>query len=318
MKHIFVINPVSGQGKTKKYFEPEIDEYFKDKNLEYSVHLTDGPLDATNFVRKTSESGEEIRFYACGGDGTLFEVVNGAYGFPNVEVASIPLGSANDFLRLFGTREDFLDLDAQVNGKAIKIDLIKCGDKVAINQCSMGFDAEACYNQAKFKKLPGVSGRMAYTMSTLYCLMKKTKNNFEIQIDDNKPVKATVMFSLAGNSRWYGGGYKCVPYAIPDDGLLDFVIVRTMPRRKLITRVGKYKRGEHPTWKETTYMRGKKMRVHSDQPATVNRDGECRKENDITFEVIEGGIKFSLPTTAKYKLPEDEGYIIKDQKLVLK
>jgi hypothetical protein len=58
------------------------------------------------YVKNRAASGEEIRFYACGGDGTLYDVVNGAFGFKNVQVAVIPLGSGNDFIRLFGTKDE--------------------------------------------------------------------------------------------------------------------------------------------------------------------------------------------------------------------
>ena len=93
------------------------------------------------------------------------------------------LGSGNDFARLFGKREDLTSLDSQVNGIVHKLDLIKCGDKVAVNQCSMGIDAEVCAKQAYFKKIPLITGEAAYTASLLYCLGKRLNSEFKITVE---------------------------------------------------------------------------------------------------------------------------------------
>lgn len=137
----------------------------------------------------------------------------------------LPLGSGNDFIRLFGTQEQFLNIDAQVNGTALELDCIKCGDKIAINQCSMGVDAEVCAKQAAFKKLPFMKGDMAYTAAAVYCVFRKLNNEFTVSIDGGEPKKMTLLFCVGANSRWYGGGYKAAPLAVPDDGVLDFIVV---------------------------------------------------------------------------------------------
>ena len=92
-------------------------------------------------MRKTAaESSERLRFYACGGDGTLGEVVNGAAGQVNAEVGLIPIGTGNDFVRNFADAGDFFDIEAQVMGEARAIDLIKCNDRYGINVVNVGFD----------------------------------------------------------------------------------------------------------------------------------------------------------------------------------
>ena len=193
-----------------------------------------------------------------------------------------------------------MDIGAQIDGTAIKIDAIKCGDRIAVNQCSMGFDAEVCSKQADFKKLPWLTGESAYTASLFYCLKSKTSNRFTITIDDGEPITDNFVFAFCGNSRFYGGGYQAAPYAVPDDGLLDFSIVKAMKLPRLITQVGNYKKGRHYKWPETTYVRGKKMTVHSDTPASVNVDGECDLVTDSTFEIIPSAYSFVIPTTSSY------------------
>ena len=123
MKHVFIINPRAGKGKALGVIRPQIESYIQEHGLDAEIHVPDSPHAAQEFIRAEASKGEPVRFYACGGDGTLFEAVNGAFGHPNAEVAVLPLGSGNDFIRLFGTPEQFLNVDAQVNGTPIELDI---------------------------------------------------------------------------------------------------------------------------------------------------------------------------------------------------
>lgn len=301
MKHIFVINPAAGQGKILDQIKPKIEEICKKYELDYEIFITQKRGDGIDFVKERSASGEELRFYACGGDGTVYEVVNGAYGFKNVQIAVIPLGSGNDFIRLFGTKEECLVLDDVVNGVPVEFDLIKCGDEIAINQCSMGMDAEVCAMQGKIKKYPLVTGEGAYYIGCLYAIAKKFKNHFTVTIDDGEPFEKDCLFCFCGNSRWYGGGFMAAPLALPDDGLLDVVIVESnMSRLKLLTILNKYKRGEHLDWDITTFIRAKKVVIHSDKPSAVNVDGETQYVTDTSFELIEKGMVCVIPRKSQF------------------
>lgn len=317
MKHIFIVNPAAGKGSAAKRIIPEIEAYFeKHKDLSWEIYQTKAPGDGKMYAETVAKTGEAVRFYACGGDGTLYEVVNGAYKYPNAAVGIIPLGSGNDFARVFGGSEKLFDIDAQVNGETVPFDLIDAGGHVAINQCSMGLDAEVCAKQAYFKKLPGVGGEFAYTLALFYCLFRRLKSEFKVVIDDKETYEGTMLFSLCANGRWYGGGYKGAPKAVPNDGLLDFVMVRkTVGRLKLVGLVGKYKRGEHLGWDFTTFVLGKKMQIFSKKPAAVNVDGECEYVEESTFRILEGVLPVIVPDMAAYRTtvgePETETALLK-------
>lgn len=91
------------------------------------------------------------------------------------------------------------------------------------------------------------------------------------------------------------------PLALPEDGLLDFVIVEAgVSRIKLTSLLNKYKRGEHLDWDITSFKRGKKLVIHSDKPAAVNVDGETKYVTDATFEIIEKGITYVVPAKSKF------------------
>ena len=85
---------------------------------EFEIYVTEAPMDACRHIRETAADGAELRAYACGGDGTLNEGVNGAAGLSNVAVTHFPCGTGNDFIKMFGPGKDrFFDLTGLINGE---------------------------------------------------------------------------------------------------------------------------------------------------------------------------------------------------------
>lgn len=296
MKHIFIVNPVSGKGKNAKNYIPTIEKYIKEKNLDADIYVTSASRDGMHYVEKVAKKGEPVRFYSCGGDGTLYEIVNGCYKYPNCEVANIPLGSGNDFSRLFGRNTN---IDDHVNGVPVKLDLIETDGQVAINECAMGIDSEVCAMQADFKKLPFISGELAYTLAAIKAVLAgKYANHFKISIDGELYDEDDYLFCYIGNSRWYGGGYLAAPYAMPNDGLIECVMVKFpkdlvgMSPVALVPLLGKYKKGEHVNWDFTTIKKCKHVKVESANPAAVNVDGECDYVTEREFKMLESAITF--------------------------
>ncbi len=302
MKHLFIINPNCGKGISYERCTNGIVDAMKDEGItDYEIHVTQGPNDGYEYAKAQVDKGEPIRVYACGGDGTLWEVVNACACKENAQVAAFPLGSGNDFIRIFGDKKDLRNVKDHINGTVMDFDLIKCGDEYAINQCSMGLDAEVCARQAKLKKLPFIKGEAAYTLGVLLQFFGNMKKTFKIKIDDDEEFESDVLFCLAANSRWYGGGYFAAPKALTYDGELDFVIVKKdVLRVALLPLIDKYKKGQHLTWDRTTYKRGKKITIKSQKTAAVNIDGEVRFGDEVTFEIVEKGIKFVVPACSDF------------------
>ncbi len=302
MKHLFIINPNCGKGISYERCANGIIEAMNETGItDYEIHVTQGPNDGFNYTKSQVEKGEEIRVYACGGDGTLWEVVNACANKSHAQVAAFPLGSGNDFIRIFGDKKDLRNIKDHINGSVMQFDLIKCGDEYAINQCSMGLDAEVCANQVRLKKLPFLTGEMAYTFGVLLEFFGPLKKRFTIKIDDDEEFTSDVLFCFAGNSRWYGGGYYAAPKALLYDGELDFVIVkRDCSKLKLLGLIEKYKKGEHMDWERTIYKRGKKIIVKCDEDSAVNIDGEVRFSKETSFEIVEKGINFVVPACSDF------------------
>lgn len=125
MKHIFIVNPVSGRSDASQVLVPRIIQTAQAAGVDYQIELTRAPHHATQLARQYAWQDGESRIYACGGDGTLNEVLAGAWDSPRAQVGCVPCGSGNDFVRNFSDPEAFLDIDAQLRGDSAAIDLVR-------------------------------------------------------------------------------------------------------------------------------------------------------------------------------------------------
>ncbi len=298
MKHVFVINPASG---SKNHYDDvcnEIDKFLRKE--EYVVYKTKGIGDAISFVKEYIEThkNDTIRFYACGGDGTLNEVVNGAVGYQNVEVTNYPIGSANDFLKYFKDK-DFSNLDNLIKGTAVDIDLLKINDRYVVNIFNVGFDAKVVDLQRKIKKFPLLGGSLSYKLGVFLSLFGKLAHKAQITVDDELVFDGQMVLCAVANSICYGGGYYCAPLAKIDDNILDVCFVSKLSVMKFAKIVKVYKNGKHLEDERTkpyvTYKQGTKVKIDLEKPLFYSIDGELGKSKNIVLEVIPKVCRFVIP-----------------------
>ena len=300
MRHVFILNPAAGKKENATKLIPSIDAYFAKEGGDYTIRQTEYAGHATEIAREEATKGDPVRIYAVGGDGTLFEVTNGANGFDNAEITVIPCGSGNDYVKTYGSPEDFLDLPALINGTPKTVDAIQCGDVVSLNLCSLGMDADIGAGMNRFKRWPLVSGPFAYDLAVVNALLHPIGNYLKVIMetpDGTIEREGRYLFSLAANGQYYGGGYHGAPGAKPDDGLLDFVLINTVSRLKAITLVKGYKQGQHYDWDICEHLQGTKMHILCEKGACVNIDGEILHSTDVTFELLPKHFRFVIPAT---------------------
>ncbi|MDW5300390.1 MAG: YegS/Rv2252/BmrU family lipid kinase [Sedimentibacter sp.] len=299
MRHIFIINPVAGKGKTQHDIENKIHALLKNKKTEYEVYFTKFKGDVNSFVINKCKDEIPTVFYACGGDGTLHEVINSAYNFNHACVGIIPCGSGNDFVKNFENRTYFEDIDLQINGEVVKLDLIKVKDEYAASVCNVGFDADAGFNMHKFKKIPFITGSGCYIMSVFYCLLKKLGKDLKVVIDESETINGTFLLGVIANGHSYGGGYKCAPKAAINDGIMDLCFVKNMSRLNIISLINNYKTGNHlennKLKKYITYRKCKHVKITSVEPINLCIDGENYACDELDFKIVPNALNFWLP-----------------------
>lgn len=304
MKHIFIVNPVSGRSDASQVLVPRIIQAAQAAGVDYQIELTRAPHHATQLARQYAWQDGESRIYACGGDGTLNEVLAGAWDSPRAQVGCVPCGSGNDFVRNFSDPEAFLDIDAQLRGDSAAIDLVRTDRGVAAAICSAGLDAQVAYGIPKFRRLPLCGGQMAYNLSIVQQVCGRLGRRLRI-VADGREYTGEYLMAAVCNGVSYGGGFRAVPLARMDDGLLDLVLVKKVSRLRIARVVGMYKAGEHfqngrirPELADViSFTRAKQAEIHSmdGQPVIINVDGECQPALKLETAVLPAAGRAALP-----------------------
>ncbi len=307
MRHVFIINPAAGKHQSAVARIAEIEEFFK-RSPQFGkpeIVRTESPGHATRIAEEYASTGEPVRLYACGGDGTVSEVLQGMYRYRNAQLAIFPCGSANDYVRTF-PEHDFTDIAAQVTGEVHEVDVINCGNAVSLNIACMGMDADVASKMHKYKHWPLVSGPMAYNIAIADVFFHRLGKDLTVTVETPHGTverKGRYFFVLAASGQYYGGGYHGAPMARPDDGMLDFVLVSAMSRMKVLKFLPKYKKGDFLDIPFVEALRGTSMTVHCDEGAVVALDGECFTDTDMCFALHNQPIAFVLPSRGTVTQP---------------
>lgn len=311
MRHIFVINPGAGKKGGIDKLEATIRSAGEKLGEKVEIYETKFAGDGEDFVRRTAEAAdinEKIRFYACGGDGAVNEVANGAYGF-DVEVGCIPMGTGNDYIRNYGSAEQFRDIESQLQGQAVDSDMIRYvqhfdgsenAPRYCVNMFNIGFDCNVVDQTAKAKKWPLVKGSFAYILSVAIMLIKKEGANLKVEYEDGRVFDGKLLLIAIANGCYCGGGVKGIPLSILDDGLMDVSLVQDIPRRMFIYLFPKYSKGTHLQYKKIqdilNYDKCKKLTISANgDPMRLCTDGEITYADKVTFEIVPKAMRFIVP-----------------------
>ena len=301
MKHYFITNPAAGKKNSCEELRERIISAATECGADFEIYETTSVGDATHFVRETCENTPDIqkRFYACGGDGTLNEVVSGAVGQKNASVGLIPAGSGNDFARNFENNELFFDIKAQIEGEATPVDVLALNDKYAINMVNIGFDCEVVKRMVRIKRSPLCPAGLAYIFGLVMTLITKPGVKVEISVDGGEYKKYDLLLCTNANGCYCGGGFHSNPHALLTDGKINFLFVNNVSRIRFLTLVSSYKKGTHICEKNAKILSSGScstidMRFEGIQSVSI--DGEVTDiDRELHFSIRHGGLNFVIP-----------------------
>lgn len=312
MIYHFILNPKSGKKKRDEKFENAIKTACQSRHLNYHIYYTTRVGDATEYVASMVRiSAERQRFICVGGDGTINEIVNSAPENPNVEFGVIPNGSGNDFARNFTNPELFRDIDAQLDGETVSLDLIKCNNTYSVNMINIGFDCAVVREAGHLKRWKLISPSVSYLFGVAVVLFKKYGTKMKLIFDDGEEIEQELLLTAIANGQYCGGGFDAAPRALLNDGLIDICIVDKIPRLRFLRLVGYYKKGTYleneAAMKIIRYRRVPHFRMEFESPLPICIDGEIMGAKSLEFTAVKNGFNFVIPkgSDLKYKTIED-------------
>lgn len=315
MRTLFLLNPAAGKQDCTAQLIPQIEAAARRAGLapeEVTIHVTEYAGHARKLARAAAQQaaaeGVPLRIYTAGGDGTFMEAMTGVQGIPGAAVGCLPYGSGNDFLRTYGTKEEFADLDAQLAGGEVTIDLLQTNLGLSATICAAGLDAQVAYGIPKFRRIPLCGGEMAYALSIVQQLCGPIGRRVEYTIDGETMTVDCLMCAVC-NGRTYGGGFCAAPEARPDDGWLDVYIIRKVSRLTIAKLLGLYKNGRHfrnghllpEVEPYFIYRRAKSVTLKAADglgPIVATADGECVPKEEVRVQVQPLAGRILLPKPA--------------------
>lgn len=304
MKHVFIINPAAGKDNSFENIRKILDA--QKVKVDYELYQTQAPGDATAYIRKYCEAYKDpVRFYACGGDGTLNEVVNGAVGYAHASISCYPCGSGNDFVKYYGGKKVFWNLPELLEAKEEYIDLMRVGNKYAINATHFGFDSAVAETMMNVRRKKIIGGNNAYTTGVVVGLFKAMRNKCRVTVDGEllNP-KGELLLCTIANGQYVGGAFRCAPRSLDNDGLLEVCLVHPVSHLKFMKLIGSYQKGTHLEDPRLTnvfvYRRGKKIEIEAPEGFIYSFDGELIRQNRFTVEVVPHALRFAVPKSAEY------------------
>ena len=315
VKHFFVINPhcFKRQGSLDK-IKIEIEETFsalcKNNIDDYKIYVSRYSRDAIPAVHRyisACPKEETVRVYAVGGDGTLFDCLNGMVDFPNAELTSVPYGNNNDFILAFGENKNgritslFRDLRALAFAPSRPVDIINCGSNYAMLEVNIGIIGQTLiFKNDVFAKIPEKILRknisFAYSFCAFLALFKKEliKQHYTIFLD-GEDLSGNYYHVKAANNACNAGSFTPNPCAMPDNGSFELVLGRTTSMFNVLRSIRDYNNGHSVKYKFYTLKRGKKLEIKSEEMMRVMIDDEAFFTDNIQLELIPGGLKFFAP-----------------------
>lgn len=299
MIHIFIVNPYAGNGGNARRLREQLNEI---DNLKYYIFHTKKSQKADALIREILplfDTDEKIRFYACGGQGTITSVVNGFDNLDNVEIAFYPQGLTNDILKMFdGDMSQFSQIKNLVEGDVVKIDYIQTNHGRALNTMTVGLDAVVVKKILDYESLNILGAIVPYSLGLFYGIFVQKLLEYEFSID-GKAYSEVAMELYFGNGGIFGGNLRFDLNASVQDGVGSFIFIpkkKYMDLFKTLGAIVSKKNDNKDKYFKVEKVKKFCVRRKDGKNISMNIDGDINEQFDYwEGEIVEKGISLVVP-----------------------
>jgi diacylglycerol kinase (ATP) len=283
----FLVNPAAGRGTGTSHLDR-----IRVLASRYGAGLVVSRKvsDLAEQARRAAADGIE-RLLVAGGDGTMHHAAQGLAG-TECALGVIPLGSGNDLAGTLGIPPDLeVAVKRALEGEVRRIDLLRVGETFSLSYAGVGFDSEVTRFANEVKVL---RGPLIYFYSVIHTLITFEPPRMKV-VYDGGTFEGKVMFTVVNNLPRFGGGMRIAPDAQIDDGLLDLVIVREVPKPVLLSIFPKVYGGKHVGHPAVTIVRTRRVEITIDRAMTMYGGGEPLRPvaagEAVVVEVVPGALR---------------------------
>ncbi|MFZ2339755.1 MAG: diacylglycerol kinase family protein [Bacteroidales bacterium] len=219
-KALFILNPNAGIPPVKFFVSEELKR--RRDELSYYKSLS---VDESGTLIKNNFDKYEI-FIAAGGDGTVHTIAARLAGTVKI-LGVLPIGSGNGFARELGFRPNIRSLLKDIErNESFDIDMLTINDDLCLNVAGVGLDSFVAHS---FDKL-GTRGFWSYVWVTIGNFIRLSPFHAEIRVEGGETISEDLFVLVAANTRQFGNYAFIAPEAVPNDGMLDIVMLRPFPK----------------------------------------------------------------------------------------
>lgn len=280
-----IINPVAGNGHAKRIGDKVIEALTK-RGIACKAYFTEFPGHATELAKQSAQRQTDM-VLAVGGDGTAYEVASGLV-HTKTALGLIPAGTGNDFIKSIGVPKSPLDaLEHILSHPPRLVDMGRINDKLFLNVCGTGFDVSVLEYSLKAKKL--VRGMLPYLYGVIRTIFSFKPVKMRITIDEETTLDGTFLQCSVANGRYIGGGIVISPTSQVNDGLLDVVVIRSIPNWKMVFYLPGLLLGRVLSFPITSHYRCSQVVI--DAPGMhLNVDGEILPMEKVSFSSVKDAL----------------------------
>jgi len=261
----------------------------RDQGWDLAVRVTWEGGDAERYVAEALSLGYRT-VIAAGGDGSVRDITQAlmASGEPDLALAVVPLGTANDFATAAGIPEDPEQALALLDHYPRSVDVVQVNDRYFLNMATGGFGTEVTTQTSE--DLKELLGGAAYLLTglTRFAEVRPAQGRFR---GPDFEWQGEFLALGVGNGRQAGGGQRLCPEACINDGLMDVAILPS--DMDLLAGVrGLFNSDNGDGIREGVFVRARvsELEIETPEPMHLNLDGEPLKDKHFQLKVLPGAI----------------------------